>query len=191
MQNKLSTLVKDSAKIQLLLFQKVKRVTFTEQTKESTPVWIIRKQLVSLLGGETGEFMSRINSRPFVMKEDEEMKTYEKLPPKQRQAAKLMANRIDRQINEMELLNTIKEGNLEDYKQGGQVKLYHFAPVDEEDIVVDPFFFGKQCYSKREKTRSSYPRTFFYVNLNEAENCVKPGKTLYSLDIPANKLYDI
>ena len=48
-------------------------------------------------GGETGEFMSRINSRPFVMKEDEEMKTYEKLPPKQRQAAKLMANRIDRQ----------------------------------------------------------------------------------------------
>ena len=143
------------------------------------------------MGGETGEFMSRIKSRPFVMKEDEEMKTYEKLPPKQRQAAKLMANRIDRQINEMELLNTIKEGNLQDYEQGGQVKLYHFAPVDEQDIVVDPSFFGKQCYSKREKTRSSYPRTFFYVNLSEAENCVKPGKTLYSLDIPASKLYDM
>ena len=142
-------------------------------------------------GGETGEFMSRINSRPFVMKEDEEMKTYEKLPPKQRQAAKLMANRIDRQINEMELLNTIKEGNLEDYNQGGQVKLYHFAPVDESEIMVDPYFFGKQCYSKREKTRSSYPRTFFYVNLSEAEICVKPGKTLYSLYIPANKLYDM
>ena len=142
-------------------------------------------------GGETGEFMSRINSRPFVMKEDEEMKTYEKLPPKQRQAAKLMANRIDRQINEMELLNTIKEGNLEDYNQGGQVKLYHFAPVDESEITIDPGQFGKQSYSKREKERSSYPRSFYYVNLDEAESQVKPGKTLYSLNIPANKLYSM
>jgi len=142
-------------------------------------------------GGETGEFMSRINSRPFVMKEDEEMKTYEKLPPKQRQAAKLMANRIDRQINEMELLNTIKEGNLEDYNQGGQVKLYHFAPVDKSEITIDPGQFGKQSYSKREKERSSYPRSFYYVNLDEAESQVKPGKTLYSLNIPANKLYSM
>lgn len=143
-------------------------------------------------GGETGEFMSRINSRPFVMKEDEEMKTYENLPPKQRQAAKLIANRIDRQINEMELLNTIKEGNLEDYDQGGQVKLYHFAPVDESEITVDPSHFGKQGYSRREKERSSYPRSFFYVNLEEAEGQVKSGnKTLYSLDIPINKLYSM
>ena len=143
-------------------------------------------------GGETGEFMSRINSRPFVMKEDEEMKTYEKLPPKQRQAAKLMANRIDRQINEMELLNTIKEGNLEDYNQGGQVKLYHFAPVDESEITVDPSHFGKQGYSRREKERSSYPRSFFYVNLEEAEDQVKSGnKTLYSLDIPFDKIYNM
>lgn len=143
-------------------------------------------------GGETGEFMSRINSRPFVMKEDEEMKTYENLPPKQRQAAKLIANRIDRQINEMELLNTIKEGNLEDYNQGGQVKLYHFAPVDESEITVDPSHFGKQGYSRREKERSSYPRSFFYVNLDEAEGQVKSGnKTLYSLDIPINKLYSM
>ena len=143
-------------------------------------------------GGETGEFMSRINSRPFVMKEDEEMKTYEKLPPKQRQAAKLMANRIDRQINEMELLNTIKEGNLEDYNQDGQVKLYHFAPVDKNEITVDPSHFGKQGYSRREKERSSYPRSFFYVNLDEAEGQVKSGnKTLYSLYIPFNKLYSM
>ena len=144
------------------------------------------------MGGETGEFMSRINSRPFVMKEDEEMKTYEKLPPKQRQAAKLISNRVDRQINEMELLNTIKEGDLPDYDQGGQVKLYHFAPIDESEITVDPSQFGKQGYSRREKERSSYPRSFFYVNLDEAEGQVKSGnKTLYSLDIPINKLYSM
>ena len=144
------------------------------------------------MGGETGEFMSRIKGRPFVMKEDEEMKTYEDLPPKQRQAAKLIANRVDRQINEMELLNTIKEGNLEDYNEGGQVKLYHFAPVDESEITVDPSHFGKQGYSRREKERSSYPRSFFYVNLDEAEGQVKSGnKTLYSLYIPFKKLYSM
>ena len=91
----------------------------------------------------------------------------------------------------MELLNTIKEGNLEDYNQGGQVKLYHFAPVDESEITIDPGQFGKQSYSKREKERSSYPRSFYYVNLDEAESQVKPGKTLYSLNIPANKLYSM
>ena len=142
-------------------------------------------------GGETGEFMSRIKSRPFVMKEDEEMKTYENLPPKQRQAAKLMANRIDREINEMEFLNTIKEGELSDYDKGGIVKLYHFAPVDENEITVDPGQFGRQSYSRREKERSSYPRSFYYVNLDEAESQVKPGKTLYTLNIPSNKLYSM
>ena len=129
----------------------MKKVTFTVQTKESTHGLDNKETVGKFAGGETGEFMSRINSRPFVMKEDEEMKTYEKLPPKQRQAAKLMANRIDRQINEMELLNTIKEGNLEDYKQGGQVKLYHFAPVDEEDIVVDPSFLESNVILKEKR----------------------------------------
>lgn len=140
------------------------------------------------MGGETGEFMSRIKSRPFVMKEDEETKTYEDLPGKQRQAAKLIAKRVGNQITEM---NTLGEAKMGDYIDGGNITLYHFAPTDEETIEIDPSRFGQQGYSRREKERSSYPRSFFYVNLDQAENMVKPGKTLFTLDIPANKLYSL
>jgi hypothetical protein len=139
-------------------------------------------------GGETGEFMSRIKSRPFVMKEDEETKTYEDLPGKQRQAAKLIAKRVANEITEM---NTLGEAKMSDYIDGGNITLYHFAPTDEETIEIDPSRFGQQGYSRREKERSSYPRSFFYVNLDQAENMVKPGKTLFTLDIPANKLYSL
>lgn len=139
-------------------------------------------------GGETGEFMSRINSRPFVMKEDEETKTYEDLPGKQRQAAKLIAKRIGNQISEMHMLG---EAQIGQYVKAGKVKLYHFAPATNEKIKVDPAMFGKQSYSRIEKERSSYPRSFFYVDLDQAENQVKPGKTLYTLDIPAKDLYSI
>ena len=142
-------------------------------------------------GGETGEFMSRINSRPFVMKEDEETKTYEDLSGKQRQAAKLIAQRIDREINEMHMVYNINEADLSAYDKSGNVTLYHYAPVDAGEIEVDPSQFGKQSYSRREKERSSYPRSFFYVNLDQAESQVKPGKTLFSLEFPTNMLYSI
>jgi hypothetical protein len=139
-------------------------------------------------GGETGEFMSRINSRPFVMKEDEETKTYEDLPGKQRQAAKLMAKRVGEQINDM---HVFFEADLQAYDNGGTTTLYHYAPVDSEEIEVDPSEFGKQRYSRREKQRSTYPRSFFYVNLDQAESEVKTGKNLYSLEFPTKKLYSI
>jgi hypothetical protein len=64
------------------------------------------------MGGETGEFMSRVSGRPFVMKEDEETKTYEDLPGKQRQAAKLIAQRVDREINEMHMVYNLNEAEL-------------------------------------------------------------------------------
>jgi len=139
-------------------------------------------------GGETGEFMSRINSRPFVMKEEEETKTYEDLPGKQRQAAKLMAKRVGEQINDM---HVFFEADLQAYDNGGTTTLYHYAPVDSEEIEVDPSEFGKQRYSRREKQRSTYPRSFFYVNLDQAESEVKTGKNLYSLEFPTKKLYSI
>ena len=60
-----------------------------------------KEKVGKFAGGETGEFMSRIKSRPFVMKEDEDTKTYEGLPGKQRQAVKLIAKRIGNQIEEM------------------------------------------------------------------------------------------
>jgi hypothetical protein len=143
------------------------------------------------MGGETGEFMSRIGGRPFVMKEDEETKTYEDLPGKQRQAAKLIAQRVDREINEMHMVYNLNEADLPAYDNNGKVTLYHYAPVKDDKIEVDPSLFGKQSYSKREKERSSYPRSFFYVNLDQAEGQVKQGNTLFTLDIPTNKLYSL
>jgi hypothetical protein len=143
------------------------------------------------MGGETGEFMSRVGGRPFVMKEDEETKTYEDLPGKQRQAAKLMAQRVDREINEMHMAYNLNEADLSAYDVNGKVTLYHYAPVEADEIEVDPSQFGKQRYSRREKERSTYPRSFFYVNLDQAESQVKQGKHLFSLDIPTNQLYSI
>jgi hypothetical protein len=143
------------------------------------------------MGGETGEFMSRVSGRPFVMKEDEETKTYEDLPGKQRQAAKLIAQRVDREINEMHMVYNLNEADLSAYDDNGKVTLYHYAPVEADKIQVDPSQFGKQRYSRREKERSTYPRSFFYVNLDQAESQVKQGKHLFSLDIPTNQLYSI
>ena len=142
-------------------------------------------------GGETGEFMSRINSRPFVMKEDEVTKTYEDLPGKQRQAAKLMAQRVDREINEMHMVYNLNEADLSAYDDNGKTTLYHYAPVKAGEIEINPAEFGKQRYSRREKERSTYPRSFFYVSLDQAESEVKSGKHLFTLDIPTDKLYSI
>ena len=54
-------------------------------------------------GGETGEFMSRIGGRPFVMKEEEETKTYNDYSGKQRQVIKIMSKRVLGEIEEMRL----------------------------------------------------------------------------------------
>jgi len=143
------------------------------------------------MGGKTGEFMSRKGGRPFVMKEDEETKTYEDLPGKQRQAAKLIAQRVDREINEMHMVYNLNEADLFAYDSDGKVTLYHYAPVKDDEIEVDPSQFGKQRYSRREKERSTYPRSFFYVNLDQAESQVTPGKSLFSLEFSTNKLYSI
>ena len=137
-------------------------------------------------GGETGEFMSRIKSRPFVMKEDEETKTYEGLPGKQRQAAKLIAKRVSRQISEM-----LNEEGFSSYIHDGNITLYHYAPSEDDEIIIDPLRFGQQSYSSKEKQRSSFPRSFFYADLDHAENMVTPGKSLFSLDISANNIYDL
>jgi len=142
-------------------------------------------------GGEKGEFMSRTNSRPFVMKEDEETRTYEDYPGKQRQAIKLMSQRVDREINEMHMVYNLNEADLSAYDDNGKTTLYHYAPVKAGEIEINPAEFGKQRYSRREKERSTYPRSFFYVSLDQAESEVKSGKHLFSLEIPTNKLYSI
>ena len=70
-------------------------------TNKTYPGLDQKETVGKFMGGETGEFMSRIKSRPFVMKEDEETKTYEDLPGKQRQAVKLIAKRVGNEIKRM------------------------------------------------------------------------------------------
>ena len=53
------------------------------------------------MGGETGEFMSRVGGRPFVMKEDEKTKIYNDYSGKQRQAIKLISKRVLSEIEHM------------------------------------------------------------------------------------------
>ena len=70
-------------------------------TNRSYPGLDQKETVGKFAGGETGEFMSRIKSRPFVMKEDEETKTYEDYSGKQRQAIKIIASRVKNEIKNM------------------------------------------------------------------------------------------
>ena len=70
-------------------------------TNKTYPGLDQKETVGKFMGGETGEFMSRIKSRPFVMREQEQTKTYEDLPGKQRQAVKLIAKRVGNAIKRM------------------------------------------------------------------------------------------
>lgn len=74
---------------------------FLYGTNNTYPGLDQKETVGKFMGGETGEFMSRIGGRPFVMKEDEETKVYNDYPGKQRQAIKLMSKRVLAEIEHM------------------------------------------------------------------------------------------
>jgi hypothetical protein len=74
---------------------------FLYGTNNTYPGLDQKETVGQFMGGETGEFMSRIGGRPFVMKEDEETKVYNDYPGKQRQAIKLMSKRVLAEIEHM------------------------------------------------------------------------------------------
>ena len=76
---------------------------FLYGTNNTYPGLDQKETVGKFMGGETGEFMSRIGGRPFVMKEDEETKVYNDYSGKQRQAIKLMSKRVSGEIEEMRL----------------------------------------------------------------------------------------
>jgi hypothetical protein len=73
------------------------------------------------------------------------------------------------------------------------VRLYHFSSADEPVLMLDPKYFltHRQGYSRRDYQMSGYPRTFFYVDLNDAERLVSSTKKLYHVDVPSQKIYDM
>jgi len=88
----------------------------------------------------------------------------------------------------------LAEAQMSDYDEAGRLTLYHYAPVDQEEIVVDPKYFAdrakRSSFTMREYETSTVPRTFWYVDLEQKEMQVSSGRNLYQATILANRIYD-
>lgn len=88
----------------------------------------------------------------------------------------------------------LSEAEKSDYVKNGMIDLYHYAKTDygtaPEEITIDPARFGESSYSRNEKQRSMFPRSFFYVDPKQRERQVAPGKKLFTLSFPEAKIYD-
>ena len=88
----------------------------------------------------------------------------------------------------------LTEAQMGDYDEGGSLTLYHYAPTDQEEIIVDPKYFAdtakRSSFSMREYETSTVPRTFWYVDLGQREVQVSSGRNLYQATILANRIYD-
>ena len=88
----------------------------------------------------------------------------------------------------------LTEAQKDDYVVGGEIILFHYAPVDAEEIIVDPKYFADRAkrshFTRNEYETSSVPRTFWYVDPRQRERQVASGRKLYQAAIPATEIYD-
>ena len=88
----------------------------------------------------------------------------------------------------------LTEAQKGDYEVDGELRLFHYAPVDAEAIIVDPKYFAdrakRSTFTMREYETSTVPRTFWYVDPQQRERQVAQGRTLYQATIPAGEIYD-
>ena len=88
----------------------------------------------------------------------------------------------------------LKEAQMSEYDAGGELILYHYAPVDKDSVEVDPKYFAdkakRSTFSMREYETSQVPRTFWYVDLEQREMQVSSGRSLYQATIPTTEIYD-
>ena len=89
----------------------------------------------------------------------------------------------------------LTEGQKRDYEVGGEILIYHYAPVAVDQIIVDPKYFvdraKRSSFTMREYETSTVPRTFWYVDPKQRERQVAQGSTLYTATISADKIYDL
>lgn len=91
----------------------------------------------------------------------------------------------------MGLLKLISEA-LTDYVSENTVTLYHYSKADEDEITLSPEKFGQNPFTRNDKKLTDYPRTFFYLNLDDTERHFKGGGTpLYSTEVSANEIYNV
>ena len=83
----------------------------------------------------------------------------------------------------------LAEAQKGDYEVGGELVLFHYAPVDAEAILVDPKYFAdrakRSSFTRNEYETSTVPRTFWYVDPQQRERQVASGRHLYQATIPA------
>ena len=85
--------------------------------------------------------------------------------------------------------NFLTEAQKSDYVDGGDIMIFHYAPVDTEAVTVDPKYFAdrakRSSFTMREYETSTVPRTFWYVDPKQRERQVAQGRMLYQATIPA------
>ena len=88
----------------------------------------------------------------------------------------------------------LAEAQKSDYINDGMIDLYHYANLGyvghPETLEVDPSRFGEASHSRNEMARSSFPRSFFYVDPAQRERFVAGGRPLYTYQVPELKIYD-
>ena len=70
-----------------------------------------------------------------------------------------------------------------------KIEIYHFSDIDQDEMVVDPKYFGQNYFTKND-TKIPIPRSFFYTNPQDSEVFFK-NKPLYKAVIDKDKIYDL
>jgi len=83
--------------------------------------------------------------------------------------------------------------SLNDYNQGGMIRLYHFTRGAAPKLLLDPEYSVTHAnpYTRKDFNVSQLPRIYFYVNLDHTEEFVRQGATLYSTMVPIKNIYDL
>jgi len=69
------------------------------------------------------------------------------------------------------------------------MKLYHYS--HKSDLQeVNPVYFGENSYTLRDRQASGVQRSYFYTK-PEPERLLKGAKNLYTVDVPAERIYSL
>ena len=96
-----------------------------------------------------------------------------------------------RKAKEAEAAASAARGLGQFIRPDGQVVLYHFMSGGGlPEIMSEPSRFGASSFTRRDKSVSSVPRTFFYLDLNDKEHELS-GRPLYKTLVPADRIYNL
>lgn len=70
------------------------------------------------------------------------------------------------------------------------MRLYHFT--DKSNLkAISPNYFGKNCYTRNDKSISNVKRAFFYDKKQAQEWLLSNTKYCYIVEVDKSKIYDI